>query len=83
MQTNSGTATATRFIPITEWPKYHPWPSVSALRHMVFESEERKNSKGQKIPGNGMSKAIVRRGRRILIRESSFFEWLEEQNGAA
>ncbi len=72
-----------RVIPLTAWPNFHPWPTVSALRHMVFESEDRKNSKGQKIPGNGMAKAIVRRGRRVLLHEGRFFHWLDEQNGGA
>ncbi len=77
------TAEKNRIIPLTAWPKFHPWPTVSALRHLVFNAASRKNSKGETIPGNGLDKALIRRGRRILIREASFFEWLEEQNSKA
>ncbi len=72
---------STRIIPLTTWPEYHPWPSVSALRHMVFESQDRKNSIGETLQGNGLEKAIIRRGRRVLIHQGRFFEWLEGQNG--
>ena len=32
------------------------------------------------IKGNGLDKAIVRVGRKVLIDESKFFEWLAAQN---
>ncbi len=60
----------TRYIPLTEWPKYHSWPPIGGLRHLVFYAEE-----------NGFDKAIRRAGRRVLIDEQAFFEWLDAQNG--
>lgn len=59
-----------RFIPLTEWPKHHSWPPIGGLRHLVFYAEE-----------NGFSKVIRRAGRRVLIDEQAFFQWLDEQNG--
>ncbi len=79
MQDNTN---STRVIPLTTWPEYHPWPSISALRHLVFNAEPRKNSKGETIVGNGLEKALIRRGRRVLIHEGRFFEWLDEQNNS-
>lgn len=59
-----------RLIPLTEWPKHHSWPPVGGLRHLVFYADE-----------NGFDKVIRRAGRRVLIDEQAFFQWLEEQNG--
>lgn len=59
----------TRLIPLTEWPKYHPWPKLGGLRHLVFFAHE-----------NGFDAVIRRVGRRVLIDEAAFFAWVEEQN---
>jgi hypothetical protein len=60
-----------RLIPITKWPEYHSWPSVGGLRHLIFFSNT-----------SGADYFIRRAGRRVLICEKSFFEWVnmtEEQ----
>jgi len=61
-----------RLIPLTEWNDYYPWPPMGGLRHLVFHAER-----------NGFDKVVKRAGRRVLIDEKAFFEWVEEQNGAA
>ena len=55
--------------------------SPSALRNLVFKAEEREGANG-KIPGNGLLEAgaIVRIGRKVLIDEDKFFEWVDAQN---
>ena len=58
-----------RLIPLTKWKDYHTYPSEAGLRHLVFYRND-----------NGFSKVIRRVGRRILIDESAFFEWVEEIN---
>jgi hypothetical protein len=58
-----------RLIPLTEWHKYHQWPPYGGLRHLVFFAET-----------NGFSKVVRRVGRRVLLDERAFFEWVEEQN---
>lgn len=58
-----------RLIPLTMWPRYHPWPTVSSLRHFVFNEHE-----------NGFDRVLRRVGRRVLIDEQAFFEWVEKQN---
>lgn len=55
-----------RFIPDTQWNKYLDWPSVPGLRHLIFYEHQ-----------NGFSKCIRRAGRRVLINEQAFFEWLQ------
>ena len=59
----------------------HPIFTPSALRNLVFKAEERDGANG-KIPGNGMLEAgaIVRIGRKVLIDEDRFFEWVDKLN---
>lgn len=59
----------TRLIPLTDWPKYHAWPPLGGLRHLVFYAER-----------NGFNEVIRRVGRRILIDERAFFEWIRKNN---
>jgi len=61
--------TTTRLIPVPKWNKYHEWPSIGGLRHLIFNEKE-----------NGFSKVVKRAGYRVLIDERKFFEWIEEQN---
>ena len=57
-----------RLIPVTEWNKYHPWPPVGGLRHLIFYAKK-----------NGFGRALRRSGRRVLIDEAEFFHWLDQQ----
>jgi hypothetical protein len=61
-----------KLIPIAQWPDHHAWPSVAGLRWMIFNKDK-----------NGFTKAIVRSGRRVLIDEEKFFEWLDGQQANA
>ena len=58
-----------RLIPLVDWNKYHPDPSVPALRMLVFRKDE-----------NGFDKVVDRRGKRVLINERLYFEWAEENS---
>lgn len=55
-------------IPVTKWNEKHPYPSVSQLRWHIFR------------PENGFEKCIVRIGKRVLIDEEAYFEWVHHQN---
>lgn len=59
-----------RLIPAAKWDKYHPWPSVPALRFLIFNATK-----------NGLTAAVRRVGRRVLIDEAAFFAWVAAQNG--
>ena len=61
---NSNTS---RLIPLTKWPEHYQWPTVGGLRHLVFWENK-----------NGFKKVIRRVGKRILIDEKAFFEWVDE-----
>lgn len=58
-----------RLIPVTKWNEHHAWPPQGGLRHLIFHAQD-----------NGFEKAIRRAGRRVLIDEAAFFEWLDQQN---
>lgn len=57
----------TRFIPAPAWPDYHPWPKIGGLRNLIF-------NRGT----NGLDKfgVIKKVGKRVLIDEAAFFEWV-------
>lgn len=57
-----------RLIPVTKWPQFHEWPSVYGLRHLIFWEKT-----------NGFDRVVVRVGRRVLLDEEAFFNWVEEQ----
>lgn len=50
----------------------------SAIRANIFKSEDRKNSRGEKIAGNGLAAAgaVIRRGRKVLIDLDRYGAWL-------
>jgi hypothetical protein len=56
-------------IPVTKWNNYHDWPTVGGLRHLIFFEKT-----------NGFSHCIRRIGRRVLIDEKAFFEWVKRTN---
>ena len=57
-----------RLIPLTRWSSFHSWPQVGGLRHLVFYEKT-----------NGFGSCLVRVGRRVLIDEARFFEWVDSQ----
>lgn len=69
-----------RIVPITQIPKTtgYQWLTISALRHYIFQSEDRLGSNGDVIKGNGLKEfgAIIRLNRKILIDLDKFDEWI-------
>ena len=61
--------------------KYPAFP-VGGVRNLIFLSEDRRTSVGV-VKGNGLKTALIRIGRKILIDEAKFFEWLDAQQGGA
>ena len=64
---------------VPQFSEKHPAFTQPALRHYLFHARPRHSSKGE-VKGNGLDRAIVRVGRKVLIDEARFFEWLAEQN---
>lgn len=59
----------TRYIPVPLWNDFHVWPTVVGLRYLIFNKDK-----------NGFAKVVKKIGKRVLIDEILFFEWVEEQN---
>jgi hypothetical protein len=57
-----------RLIPVPKWNTYHEWPPQGGLRHLIFYAKT-----------NGFDRVIKRVGRRVLIDEAAFFEWVDRQ----
>ena len=67
---NQHSETPGRLIPVTDWNSYHPYPSTSGLRHLIFHGK-----------ANGFNRVVRRIGRRVLISEKDFFLWVDQQGG--
>lgn len=52
--------------------------TIAAIHGQIFKSQDRFDSKGRKIVGNGLAKtgAIIRRGRKVLIDVDKYAAWL-------
>ena len=61
-------------------PKFFPMLDLtdSAIRGHIFKADERYDSKGRRIPGNGLNEtgAIIHRGRKVLIDVDKYAAWL-------
>jgi len=57
-----------RLIPASDWSRYHSWPPIGGLRHLIFHAKQ-----------NGFDSVVRRVGRRVLIDEAAFFQWVEGQ----
>lgn len=62
----------TNYLTVKQMAAKHPAFSEASLRYHIFNETT-----------NGIDKAIKRVGRKILINENKFFEWLEGQDGGA
>ena len=60
------------FVPLTMWPDYFPWPSVSALRALVFRQDT-----------NGFAPCVRKVGKRVLIDTQAFLDWIAARSHEA
>lgn len=70
------------YLTVEQFSAHHPAFTPPAMRNLIFKAESRQSSKGE-IPGNGLIEAgaILRIGRKVLIDEDRFFDWVRQQNG--
>ena len=59
-------------IPLTRWGEKHQHPPIGGLRYLVFNAHQ-----------NGFDSCIVRIGKRVLIDEEKYFEWVDNQNSTS
>lgn len=66
--------TAWIYSTVQQFVKRHPAFTVGGIRSQIFN---------EGTNGLTQSGAIIRNGRRILIKESAYFDWLESRNQGA
>lgn len=68
-------------LSVKDFSRRNPTFSLASLRDLIFKSSERHTAKG-KLPGNGLLEcgAVLRCGRKVLIDETRFYQWLDQQN---
>ncbi len=61
-------------------PEFFPALELTqaAIQGQIFKAQDRFDSKGRRIPGNGLAEtgAIIRRGRKVLIDVEKYGRWL-------
>jgi len=59
-----------KFMPLTHFVEKQNggWPTIAAMRWMVWKAKE-----------NGLDKHIRRIGRKVLIDENGFWEWIDKK----
>lgn len=86
MQATATVVSAPRdLFSVAQFSERRPAWTKPALRNLILNSVDRVNSRGEIIAGNGLAEAgaIVRLGRRVLIDEGAFFQWLAKQQKRA
>lgn len=86
-QQNTGTAALQprrRVATVAQVAGLYPVFTQCALRDLIFKAADRQNSRGDRIPGNGLAEAgaIIRIGRRVLFDLDAFEAWLDSRNSA-
>ena len=84
---NTITNTLPNISTVKNLPKQFPNAglTVPAIQGHIFKSQDRFDSKGRKIAGNGLAAtgAIIRRGRKVLIDVPKYGAWLSGNVEAA
>jgi len=68
--------TKTTYLTIPQLSDRHPAFKESGIRNLIFQAKDRQSSKGV-VKGNGLAPAIIRIGRKVLIDEARFLEWVK------
>lgn len=69
--TGNNEATQTRYIPVSQFDKYHPWPTPRAIRNRIHAA--------QRGTDPDFLKCIKWVGGRVLVDEAAFLQWLRHQ----
>lgn len=65
-----------RLYTVKQAAEAYPAFSQAALRDLIFKADDRRNSRGEAIPGNGLAACLRRIGRRVLIDADGFEDWI-------
>ena len=60
--------TVPTLVSVDEFVKRHSWATRGGMRQLLFNRAS-----------NGLDRAVVRLGRKLLLDEAAVFEWLDER----
>ena len=66
-------------LTVAQFSERFPAWTQASLRNLILYAEDRVNSRGEHIPGNGFACAIVRLRRRVLLDPQAWFRVIAEQ----
>ena len=73
-----------KWVTVSQLAKSQTAFTENSIRYLIYAAKSRKRSLGRgalgDIPGNGLSHAIRKVGRRVLIDELAFIQWVEAHN---
>ena len=72
-----------RLYTVLQFCEQNPAFTVGGIRHLIFFSRPRKNSRGETVPGNGFADAFPKIGNRVYVDGPKFFEIVDQQNQRA
>jgi hypothetical protein len=80
----------TRYIPVSRFKEFHPWPTPQGLRNRIAAAKKvlQQNEQGDKADSTEVDdakqflKCVKWVGGRVLVDEQEFFAWLERQSVA-
>ena len=79
--TGTLTSSSRTLLTVRQLADRHPAFTQGSLRNLIFLAGNRNTSHGV-ILGNGLDVALVRIGRKLLIDEAKFFQWIDHQQEA-
>lgn len=86
LQNQAASSTLPKLATVKTLPNCFPLLELTtaAVHGQIFKSQDRFDSKGRLIPGNGLAAtgAIIRRGRKVLIDVEKYGAWLAGAGGA-
>ena len=65
----------TRYIPVSQFHNYHPWPTPRAIRNRIHAAQRGKDSE--------FLHCIKWVGGRVLVDEQAFLKWVETQSASS
>ncbi len=72
--TNNDSSAQTRYIPVSKFDNYHPWPTPRGIRNRIHAAQ-----RGTDV---GFLDCIKWVGGRVLVDEQAFLRWVEIQADA-
>ena len=82
-QRNGPDLTPRELLSVAQFAAKFPAWTQAGLRNLILNAEDRLNSRGERVSGNGLAPAVIRVGRKVLLDPVQFFTWIAAQQKKA